>query len=81
MLLLISKLTIVVNCYFNYTEAVEGELKPYLLRDLPPGLMDKLRAAAAIHGKPLKTYVRELFEAHVKDLEKRGLTLSRPKGK
>ena len=55
------------------------EPKPYLLRDLPPVLMDKMRAAAAIHGKPLKTYVRELFEAHVKELEKRGLTLSKGK--
>jgi len=57
------------------------EPKPYLLRDLPPALMDKMRAAAAIHGKPLKAYVRELFELHVKELEKRGLTLSRLKGK
>ncbi len=59
----------------------QSELKPYLLRDLPPPLMDKMRAAAAIHGKSLKAYVRELFEAHVKELEKRGLTLSKGKGK
>lgn len=58
-----------------------SEPKPYLLRDLPPALMDKMRAAAAIHKRPLKVYVRELFEEHVKELEKRGLTLSRPKSK
>jgi len=40
--------------------------------------MDKIRAAAAIHKKPAKTYIRELFEAHIKDLEGKGLTLSVP---
>jgi hypothetical protein len=58
-----------------------SEPRPYLLRDLPPALMDKMRAAAAIHKRPLKVYVRELFEEHVRALEKQGLTLSRPKGK
>ena len=61
--------------------ADRSERKAYLLRDLPPALMDKMRAAAAIHGKPLKVYIREVFETHVKDLQKRGLTLSRLKGK
>ncbi len=56
----------------------QGELIGYLLRDIPREAMDKIRAAAAIHKKPAKTYIRELFEAHIKDLEGKGLTLSVP---
>ena len=41
--------------------------------------MDKIRAAAAIHKKPAKTYIRELFEAHIKNLERKGITLSLPR--
>ncbi len=51
----------------------------YLLRDIPREVMDKMRAAAAIHKKPAKTYIRELFEAHIKNLERKGMTLSVPK--
>jgi predicted DNA-binding protein len=48
----------------------------FLLRDIPRELMDKLRAAAAIHKRPLKTYIAELFEAHIEELERKGLILS-----
>ena len=51
----------------------------YLLRDVPREVMDKMRAAAAIHKKPAKTYIRELFEAHIKSLERKGITLSVPR--
>ncbi len=50
----------------------------YLLRDIPQDTMDKIRAAAAIHKKPAKIYIRDLFEAHIKELEGKGLTLSAP---
>ncbi len=56
----------------------KDELIGYVLRDVPREVMDKMRAAAAIHKKPAKTYIRELFEAHIKDLEGKGLTLSVP---
>ena len=48
----------------------------FLLRDIPRGMMDKMRAAAAIHKHPLKAYILELFEAHIKELERKGLVLS-----
>ena len=48
----------------------------FLLRDIPRGMMDKMRAAAAIHKRPLKAYILELFEAHIKELERKGLVLS-----
>ncbi len=40
-----------------------------------------MRAAAAIHKLPLKTYIRDLFETHIRDLERKGviLTLSKVK--
>jgi hypothetical protein len=56
----------------------ENPHKPaaFLLRDIPRGMMDKMRAAAAIHKRPLKAYILELFEAHIKELERTGLILS-----
>lgn len=54
----------------------QQELIGYLVRDIPREVMTKLRAAAAIHKMPLKRYVRELFEAHIEELERKGLTLS-----
>ena len=38
----------------------------------------KLKGAAALQGKSLTAYVQELLEAHVTELEKKGLL---PKGK
>ncbi len=57
----------------------QAKLIGYLLRDVPREVMDKMRAAAAIHKKPAKTYIRELFEAHIKNLERKGITLSVPR--
>ncbi len=57
----------------------QAKLIGYLLRDVPREVMDKMRAAAAIHKKPAKTYIRELFEAHIKNLERKGITLSLPR--
>ena len=60
----------------------QEELIGYLLRDIPREVMDKLRAAAAIHKRSVKTYMRELFEAHLEELEQKGITLSvRKEGK
>ncbi len=57
----------------------QAKLVGYLLRDIPREVMDKIRAAAAIHKKPSKAYIRELFEAHIKNLERKGITLSVPR--
>ncbi len=58
----------------------QAKLVGYLLRDIPREVMDKIRAAAAIHKMPTKTYIRDLFEGHIKHLEGKGMTLSVPKG-
>ncbi len=58
----------------------QDKVMDYLLRDIPREVMGKLRAAAAIHGRSLKNYLRDMLEAHLQDLEKRqGMTLSVPK--
>ena len=53
----------------------------FLIRNLPRAVMEKMRAAAAIHKLPLKTYIRDLFVAHIRDLERKGVILTLSKGK
>ena len=53
-----------------------GQAGGVLPRDIPREVMDKMRAAAAIHKRPLKAYLLELFEAHIRELEREGLILS-----
>jgi hypothetical protein len=48
----------------------------FLLRDIPREVMDKMRAAAAIHKMPLKAYILTLFTGHIHELERKGLILS-----
>ncbi len=48
------------------------------LRDMPLGLMAKVKAAAALEHTSLKGYITSLLQAHVEELERKGLL---PKGK
>jgi len=48
------------------------------VRDVPPDVQRKLKAAAALQGKTLQQYLLELYQAHVADLERKGIV---PKGK
>ncbi len=48
------------------------------LRRTPREVARKLKAAAALQGKSLSDYVKDLLAEHVKELEKKGLL---PKGK
>lgn len=43
------------------------------LRNTPPDLARKLRAAAALSGKRFPGYVIEVLQAHVAELERKGL--------
>ena len=47
-------------------------------REIPRGLMQRVKMAAAYEGKTVKQWLMDLSEAHLKDLEKKGLL---PKGK
>jgi plasmid stability protein len=55
--------------------------RDFLLRDLPTDLADKLKVAASLHHAPMKAYIQGVLEGHVRELEKKGITLSLPKGK
>lgn len=55
--------------------------RDFLLRGLPRDLTDKLKVAASLHHLPMTRYIRGILEAHVRDLERKGITLALPKGK
>jgi len=48
------------------------------VRGISRDLLAKLKAAAALHQKTLGEYIQEMCNAHVQELEKKGLL---PKGK
>jgi hypothetical protein len=48
------------------------------VRGMPRDLLNRLKAAASLQGKTLAAYIQELCEAHVAELERRGML---PKGK
>lgn len=50
----------------------------WVFRDIPRPIMQRMKIAAAIEGKSLKQLLLDLSEAHLKELEKKGLL---PKGK
>lgn len=57
----------------------ENESSVLFVRGVSPTLKQKLRVAAAIAGhRGLPTYVIEVLEAHVVELERKG-TLPKPK--
>jgi predicted DNA-binding protein len=57
------------------------ETRDYLLRGLSVEIADKLKVAASLHRKAMREYLLEVIEAHLKDLERRGITLTLPKSK
>ena len=52
--------------------------KVLYVRNIPPELSRKLRAAAALHGGTLQAYLVQLLQEHVEKLERTGQL---PKGK
>jgi plasmid stability protein len=50
--------------------------RDFLLRGLPGDLADKLKVAATLHRTTMRLYIQEILEAHVKELERKGMTLS-----
>ncbi len=50
----------------------------WVIRDIPRSLMRRMKIAAAVQGTSVKQLLMDLAEAHLKDLEKKGLL---PKGK
>jgi predicted HicB family RNase H-like nuclease len=48
------------------------------IRQAPRELAQKLKAAAALQGKSLQSYLLEMLQNHVSELERKGML---PKGK
>ena len=46
--------------------------KVLYIRNVPPELANKLKAAAALDGQSLQRYLVHLLQGHVSDLERKG---------
>lgn len=57
------------------------DTRDFLLRGLPVEVADKLKVAASLHKKAMREYMVEVLTNHLKDLERKGITLTLPKGK
>jgi predicted DNA-binding protein len=57
------------------------DTRDFLLRGLPLEVADKLKVASSLHRKPMREYMLEVLEAHLKDLERKRVTLTLTKGK
>lgn len=59
----------------------DDETRDLLLRGFPVEVGDKLKVAAALHGQSMRAYIQTVLEEHVRELEKKGVKLSLPKGR
>lgn len=55
--------------------------RDFLLRDLRLDVAERLKVAASLHRTPMKDYIQTVLEVHLKELERKGITLSLPKVK
>lgn len=74
-----------VGLAFNSDVAIlrgmSHKTRDFLIRGLPVELAKKVKIAAGLHGQSMQGYVQGLLAKQVKTLEKKGVTLSLPKGK
>jgi hypothetical protein len=59
-------------------EPKEQDRGAWVVRDIPRETMHRTRIAAAIERKRMKQFLLDLVEAHLQEMEKKGLL---PKGK
>ena len=59
-------------------EKLNDEPGAWIFRDVPRELMRRAKAGAALQGKSVRVLVIELMEAHLQELERKGIL---PKGK
>ena len=60
------------------TPRSEDDAAVLFVRGMPRDLLAKLKAVAALHQMTLGDYIKDMFEAHVQEMEKKGIL---PKGK
>ena len=59
-------------------EPKEQDTGAWVIRDIPRETMHRTKIAAAIERKAVKQFVLDLVEAHLQEMEKKGIL---PKGK
>ena len=59
-------------------EELESETGTWIVKDVPRELMHRVKIAAAIQRKTLKQLLFDVAEAHLEELERKGML---PKGK
>ena len=59
-------------------EKLNDEPGAWIFRDVPRELMRRAKAGAALQGKSVRVLAIELMEAHLQELERKGIL---PKGK
>jgi hypothetical protein len=57
------------------------DTRDYLLRGLSVDLADKLKVAASLHRTSMREYMIEVLAVHLKELERKGISLALPKAK
>jgi hypothetical protein len=68
-------------CYTAAMTKPPKDTRDFLLRGLPVEMADKLKVAASLHRKSMREYMLEILGLHLKELERRGITLTLPKVK
>lgn len=68
-------------CYTAAMTKLLKDTRDFLLRGLPVEMADKLKVAASLHRKPMRGYMLEVLGLHLKELERKGITLTLPKSK
>jgi hypothetical protein len=51
----------------------EQDSGAWVIRDIPRETMHRTKIAAAIERKPMKQFLLDLVEAHLQEMEKKGL--------
>ena len=60
------------NDYRRLSLSYMADPRVIYLRNVPPDLVNRLKAAAALDGLSLQKYLVQLLQTHVADLERRG---------
>lgn len=57
------------------------DTRDFLLRGQPIEVSDKIRGGRLTPSEAMPEYMIEVLAAHIKELERKGITLTLPKGK
>jgi hypothetical protein len=73
-----SRICVIRSRLMAKVEPKEQDSGAWVIRDIPRETMHRTKVAAAIERKRMKQFLLDLVEAHLQEMEKKGLL---PKGK